>query len=61
MSYLIGEKKMGKKKNLIVLIIMEIIIVLFTIMVFVTPLMKRNINFEKLYTYDEKKTFREYY
>ncbi len=52
---------MGKKKNLIVLIIMEIIIVLFTIMVFVTPLMKRNINFEKLYTYDEKKTFREYY
>ncbi len=45
---------MNKKKNLIVLIVMEIIILLFPFILFIVPLIKINIDFSKIYTKEEK-------
>ncbi len=45
---------MNKKKNLVVMIIMQIAILLYTIMIFTVPLMKRSVNFAKFYNEQEK-------
>lgn len=45
---------MKKKKNLIAFIVMEILLLLFLVMIFVTPLMNRNLSFKTFYNNKEK-------